>query len=210
MDRRKQIVRDAYDRIAGRYLNWSVGSQVRTRYLERLLACLPTSGADVLELGCGAGLPVTVALSQRAQVTAVDISPEQVRRAEENAPNADVLCTDMMALDFREARFDAVAAFYAITHLPREEHAELFRRIARWLKPGGTFLATLAATALEDCVEQDWLGAPNFFSHFDGWTTLLMLYDCGFEIVRAEIVAQDLPGEENVSFLWVTARKVLP
>lgn len=208
MDRRKQIVREAYDRIAERYLDWSVDSQVRAYYLEALLAFLPASGARVLELGCGAGLPVTKALSERAQVTAVDISPEQVRRAKENAPDAEVLCADMMALDFADARFDAVAAFYAITHLPREEHAELFRRIARWLKPGGTFLATLGATTLDDCIEPDWLGAPNFFSHFDAWATLVMLYDCGFDILRAEIVAQDLSGEDNVSFLWVTARKI--
>jgi SAM-dependent methyltransferase len=207
MDRRKQIVREAYDRIAERYLDWSVDSKVRAHYLATLLSSLPTSGAEVLELGCGAGLPVTRALAERAQVTAVDISPEQVRRAKENAPGAEVLCADMMALDFADGKFDAVAAFYAITHLAREEHAELFRRIARWLKPGGTFLATLGATALDDCIEQDWLGAPNFFSHFDAWTTLVMLYDCGFDILRAEIVAQDLAGEENVSFLWVTARK---
>jgi SAM-dependent methyltransferase len=207
MDRRKRIVREAYDRIAGRYLDWSVDSTVRAHYLATLLASLPASGAEVLELGCGAGLPVTKALSERAQVTAVDISPEQVRRAKENAPGAEALCTDMMALDFPDARFDAVVAFYAITHLPREEHAELFRRISRWLKPGGTFVATLGATALDDCVEQDWLGAPNFFSHFDAWTTLVMLYEAGFDILRAEIVAQDLSDEENVSFLWVTARK---
>jgi cyclopropane fatty-acyl-phospholipid synthase-like methyltransferase len=208
MDRRKQIVRDAYDRVAERYLDWSVNSEVRARYLETLLAFLPASGAEVLELGCGAGLPVTKALSERAQVTAVDISPEQVRRARENAPEAEVLCADMMALDFPDARFDAVVAFYAITHLPREEHAELFRRISRWLKPGGTFLATLGATGLDDHIAQDWLGAPNFFSHFDGWTSLVMLYEAGFDILRAEIVAQDLPGEDNVSFLWLTARKV--
>lgn len=206
MDRRKQIVRDAYDRIAQRYLDWSIHSQARARYLETLLAALPAD-SEVLELGCGAGLPVARALTERAHVTAVDISPEQVRRAKENAPDADVLCADMMALDFADGRFDAVAAFYAITHLPRDEHAELFRRIARWLKPGGTFLATLGAAPLAGCVEQDWLGAPNFFSHFDGWTSLAMLYEAGFDILRAEIVAQDLSGEENINFLWVTARK---
>jgi ubiquinone/menaquinone biosynthesis C-methylase UbiE len=208
MDRRKQIVRDAYDRIADRYLNWSVHSQVRAHYLQVLLAALPADGAEVLELGCGAGLPVTKALAPRAHVTAADISPEQVRRAKANVPDAEILCADMMALKFPGAQFDAVAAFYTISHLPREEHAEMFRRIARWLKPGGTFLATLGAAALDDRVEPDWLGAPNFFSQFDPWTYLLMLYDSGFDIVSAEIVPQDLPGEEAVSFLWVTARRI--
>ena len=33
--------------------------------------------------------------------------------------------------------FDAICAFYSITHVPREQHALLLRRIASWLRPGG-------------------------------------------------------------------------
>jgi cyclopropane fatty-acyl-phospholipid synthase-like methyltransferase len=206
MDRRKEIVRDAYDRIAGRYLEWSAGSKIRARYLDKLLALLPAD-ATVLELGCGAGLPVTKALAAAARVTAVDISPEQARRATQNVPDAEVLCTDMMALEFADAAFDVVAAFYAVTHLPREEHGELFRRIARWLKPGGHFLASLGAAELSDHVETDWLGAPNFFSHPDPAETLRLLESAGLQIVEQAFAAQDLKGEEGLQFLWVIARK---
>jgi len=206
MDPRKQIVRDAYDAIADRYLEWSRESRVRARYLAKFLSLLPARDARVLELGCGAGLPVTKALAEGANVTAVDISSAQIALAAANAPSAKLLCADMMALDFPEASFDAVCAFYAITHLPREEHGELFRRIARWLKPGGHFLASLGVSAA-DGEEANWLGAPNFFSHYGAETNLKMLSDAGLAIVERETAPQDLKGEEDLRFLWVVARK---
>ena len=206
MDPRKTIVRDAYDRIAGRYLDWSEHSKVRERQLNALLALLAPD-ANVLELGCGAGVPVTAALAARGPVTAVDISREQVARAKAAAPSATVLCADMTEIDFPPGSFDAVCAFWALTHLPRESHAEMLTRIARWLKPGGIFFATMGATDHPDGIAPDWLGAPNFFSHFDAKTNLALLRGAGFAITRAETMLQDLPGEEHVHFLWVLARR---
>ncbi|HTQ14712.1 MAG TPA: class I SAM-dependent methyltransferase [Rhizomicrobium sp.] len=206
MDRRKQIVRDAYDRIGGRYLEWSLHSRVRQRQLEALLGLL-SPGAEVLELGCGAGAPVTVALAARGPVTAVDISPAQTALAATNAPGANVVCADIAALTFAEGAFDAVCSFYALTHIPRDTHAALFRRIARWLRPGGLFFATLGALDHPDGETGDWLGAPNFFSHFDAETNVRLLERSGFRVESAERILQDLPGEEGLDFLWAVARK---
>jgi SAM-dependent methyltransferase len=207
MDRRKKIVRDAYDTIAERYLAWSFPSAVRSHYLEKFLKLLPDD-AGVLELGCGAGLPVTRALIERAaQVTAIDISPKQIALARHNAPDATYFCADMMGLEFPASRFDAVCAFYAITHLPCEEHGEMFARIARWLKPGGIFLASLGAAATDGEVD-DWHGAPNYFSHAAPNETFQLLTAAGFTIEERQITHQDLPGEEGLPFLWVVARKL--
>jgi len=206
MDPRKKIVRDAYDAIAECYLDWSASSAVRARYLEKFLNLLPPD-AKVLELGCGAGLPVTRALTQNtAHVTAIDISPKQITLARHNAPGATYFCTDMMGLEFPAGSFDAVCAFYAITHLPREEHGEMFAHIARWLKRGGFVLASLGAAPADGEVK-DWLGAPNYFSHAAPDESLRLLAACGLAIEENELARQDLPGEEGLPFLWVVARK---
>jgi SAM-dependent methyltransferase len=207
MDARKKIVRDAYDAIAERYLAWSAPSAVRARYLEKLLTLLPPS-AKVLELGCGAGLPTTKALTEHAaHVTAIDISPRQIALARHNAPSATYFCADMMSLEFPDASFDAACAFYAITHLPREEHGEMFTHIARWLKPGGFLLASLGAAAADGEVN-DWLGAPNYFSHATPDETIGLMTAAGFAMEEQQIARQDLPGEEGLPFLWVVARKL--
>jgi len=207
MDERKKIVRDAYDEIADRYLAWSGASAVRAHYLDKFLSLL-SDNPKVLELGCGAGLPVTKTLTDRAaHVTAVDISPRQIALARRHAPNATYFCADMMALEFPQAGFDAVCAFYAMTHLPREEHSAMFAHIARWLKPGGVFLASLGASATDGRTD-DWLGAPNYFSHPTPEESLRLLRAAGFAIEEQEITRQDLPGEEGLPFLWIVARKL--
>src|SRR5262245_57735757 len=159
----KRIVADGYDDIAQRYLAWSAlnPSPERMRYLDRLLDMLP-SGAEVLELGCGAGVPVTQALAERGRVTGVDISAEQILLAERYVPDATFIRADMAALDFPPGSFDAVVAFYALTHVPRDEHAALLRRIAGWLRPGGLLFATMGAGDTPGAVEPDWLGAAMF------------------------------------------------
>jgi len=203
----KRIVAEGYDEIAQRYLAWSAlaPSPERMQHLARLRDLLP-SEAEVLELGCGAGVPITQALAERWRVTGVDISREQIALAERYAPDATLICADMAALDFAPGSFDAVVAFYALTHVPREEHAGLLHKIAGWLRPGGLLFATMGAGDSPDGVEPDWLGAPMFFSHFDADTNRRMVRRAGLDLIDAEIVAEDEDGK-MVEFLWVVARK---
>ena len=203
----KKLVAAGYDVIAARYLEWSSGSRVRLHYLGKLLELLPPHGAQVLELGCGAGVPVSRVLAERCSLTAVDISPAQIDRACRAAPTSAFLCADMMSITFPPAHFDVVTAFYAITHVPRSEHAELLGRIFTWLRAGGWLLASFGSKDCMDVVVPDWLGAPNFFSHFDAVTNFNLIQDAGFEIVEHAIVPQDEEGEQSIEFLWAIARK---
>ena len=61
-----QIVRDGYDHIADRYLEWAaqIDDRARARHTTALLSRVP-DGARVLDLGCGAGVPSTRALAER-------------------------------------------------------------------------------------------------------------------------------------------------
>jgi cyclopropane fatty-acyl-phospholipid synthase-like methyltransferase len=203
----KELVAGGYDEIAMRYLAWSAlaPSPERMAQLRRLLELLPP-GADVLELGCGAGVPVTRALAERGSVTGVDISAEQLALAERHVPDARLIHADMAELDFEAESFDAVVAFYALTHLPRDEHAALLERIAGWLRPGGLFFATMGANDSPDMVEPDWLGTPMFFSHYDAETNRDMVRRAGLELIDADVIAEEEDGE-TVEFLWVAARR---
>src|SRR5690349_10174727 len=127
----KQIVAVGYDEIASRYLAWSglVPSPERMRYLRRLLDLL-APGAQVLDLGCGAGVPMTQALAERCTVTGVDISGEQIELARRYVPDATFIHADITALDLPRDSFDAVVAFYSLTHVPRAAHTGLLGRIA--------------------------------------------------------------------------------
>jgi ubiquinone/menaquinone biosynthesis C-methylase UbiE len=77
----KQIVADGYDQIAETYAAWVErgGSGHRQSHLAVLEAELP-DGARILDLGCGAGIPVARDLAERFEVTGVDISERTASR----------------------------------------------------------------------------------------------------------------------------------
>jgi SAM-dependent methyltransferase len=206
----KRVVAAGYDEMAERYLAWSDlrPSAARLRYLALADALIP-AGADVLDLGCGAGIPMTATLAVGRTVTGVDISAAQIALARANVPSATFLEADLTTLDFPSGRFDAVVAFYSLTHVPRAEHAALFGRIRSWLRPGGVFVASLGVEDSPDEVEADWLGVDMFFSHFSARVNRRLVAEAGFEIERADVVAEP-EDRHDARFLWVVARAPAP
>ncbi len=203
----KRVVEQGYDRIAERYLEWaeSDASGVRERYTSLLLTRLHP-GAQVLELGCGAGVPITRALARRFEVTGVDISARQIALARQHVPQARFIQADMTELDLPLESYDGVAAFYALFHVPREQQPQLLDHIASWLRPGGLLVATMGTQASKGGVEEDWLGAPMYWSSYDSEANVRFVRKAGLDIVQAreETVKED---GEPVTFLWIVAHK---
>ena len=183
----KRLVERGYDRIAGDYLAGKAPLGAETEaLLHRLTAGLGPEGR-VLDLGCGAGVPVTQWLAERFWVTGVDLSAAQLALARDHVLGAALVRADMGTIAFAPGSFDAIVSCYAIIHLPREEHPALLASIACWLRPGGRFLATWAMGEWEGH-EDDWLGwgAPMWWSHYDEATNLRLLREAGFAIEHAE------------------------
>ena len=105
-----KLVATGYDQIADSYLQQFGQSAVRVRKLNELADLLP-SRAHVLDLGCGAGVPVSRDLIARGfEVTGVDTSAQQLERARCNLPQARFIRADMTTIEFPAFAFDAVTA----------------------------------------------------------------------------------------------------
>jgi SAM-dependent methyltransferase len=202
----KRIVAEGYDTMAERYLAWSDlrPSPTRLRYLALALELIPP-GSDVLDLGCGAGVPMTAALAEGRTVTGVDLSATQLTMARRNVPGATFLEADMTTLTFGPASFDAVVAFYSLTHVPRDEQAELLGRVRDWLRPGGIFLASMGADDEPGDVEPDWLGVDMYFSHFGAKANQRLVENAGLVVERSELAVEP-EDRHDARFLWVVAR----
>ena len=150
-------------------------------------------------------MPTASRLAERFTVLGVDISDVQLERARRGVPGASFVQADLVKVDFPDASFDAVVALYSLTHVPREHHPELFRRIARWLPDDGLFLASLGARGGDDWIGE-WLGVEMFFSSWDVETNRRLLHGAGFELDRDEVVTIHEP-EGPATFLWVLASK---
>ena len=147
----------------------------------------------VLDLGCGCGVPATAILAERYAVTGVDLSPVQISRARRLVPAARFQCADMSGLEFPAQSFAAVVSFYAIIHLPLEEQPAVFKSIYRWLRPGGYLLATVGSGAWTG-IENDWLGAPMYWSHADQPTYIAWLEETGFDVLWTRFIPEGTGG----------------
>jgi SAM-dependent methyltransferase len=204
----KETVARGYDAIALRYAEWAghVDSPVMD-WVRDLDARLDDS-ADVLELGCGRGVPATRELARRHRVTGVDISAVQIELARHHVPEASFVHGDAMELEVAPSSFDAVVALFVFGHVPIEEQSGLIARIRLWLRDGGFFLGTFGAGGAGEQIDPDWLGAPMFFASLDGEAYPPLLRDAGLEPLRDEVVVQHEPGHGDVSFRWTLARAV--
>lgn len=200
--RARDIVRDGYNRMAESYLaSKDRDDPILLSYLNRLATLLPAE-ARVLDLGCGAGVPATQWLAERYRVVGVDLSERQLALARQHVPSADLVLADLAEIDFPPRSFDAVVSLYAIIHVSCADQPALVRRVARWLKPGGLFLATWALTAWEGS-ESNWegWGAPMWWSHFGQDENLRLLRDAGLSVLSAE-----RQKSHQETWLWVIAQ----
>ena len=171
----KRTVQESHDRIASTYTEWVESGEAlshgkakerdesklspRRRYTTTLLSRLPP-GSRVLELGCGAGTPVTQWLldtqllgfppGKVEKVVANNISGVQLGLARKNCmlhlDRVDFKEGDMMSLQFSGQVFEGVVAFFSIFYLPKIEQKLMLEKVYEWLIPGGILICTFGTS----------------------------------------------------------------
>ncbi len=202
----RELVRTAYNRCAMDY----AGQRRTTPEPElNLITEHLAPGSKILDVGCGAGIPVARHLAGMFSLTGIDISSNMIALAKKNVPTAEFIIADVMETEFPAGSFDAIVSFYAIFHIPRQEHQELFRRFAQWLRPGGLLLFTVAR--YDDgpgYTEDDFFGGTMYWSNFGTSTYKKFLTETGFQIEQEGIVGGgsksiDAPEEIHPFFFAV-------
>jgi cyclopropane fatty-acyl-phospholipid synthase-like methyltransferase len=191
----RKLVMQGYDQCAGRY-----GSARRNEIepdLDLLIDILDDA-AKVLDIGCGAGVPIARTLSQHFEVTGVDFSKEMVHLSRKNVHGATFIHADIMEVDLPSAEFDAVVSFYTIFHIPKEHHRALFQRIHLWLKDGGYLLATVSDDN-EESYLGEFHGVTMYWSNYGLQEYIEILSEVGFNIIQTSSVGHgyDLSHETS-------------
>ncbi|MFI6654482.1 class I SAM-dependent methyltransferase [Streptomyces sp. NPDC050523] len=196
----KDVVRRGYDAVSRLYDD-AYGAETKYAALLGDLCRRIPVGSAVLDLGCGSGVPVARTLVEAGhQVTGVDISEVQIRRAQERVPQAQFIRSDATAVTFEPASFDAVVSLYALIHIPLAEQPPLLRRITGWLRPSGWFAATTGHGAWTG-TEQNWLGGgvPMWWSHADAATNRAWITQAGLTVEREEFLPE---GDAGHALFW--------
>jgi tRNA (cmo5U34)-methyltransferase len=133
-----------------------------------------TAAHDVLELGIGTGETAlrVRALHPAARWTAIDASEPMLERARERMPDAD-LRVARLEDELPPGPFDLVVSCLAVHHLDGAGKRDLFRRVARVLRPGGRFVlgdVVVPERAEDVVVEIDWvLDLPDTVADQVAW-----------------------------------------
>jgi cyclopropane fatty-acyl-phospholipid synthase-like methyltransferase len=179
----------SYDRAATEWRATRPASLYPTveRMLATMLAGMP-GNARVLDVGCGAGVPIAHALAARGlRVTGLDASPQLLDIARAEVPSAAFVRGDMRTVPTEEigTDYDLIVAWDSVFHVPRTDHAAVFARFARWLRVGGRLLLSLGGSSGEFTSEM--IGETFFYSGFAPDEALRLLERAGFAIEHSEI-----------------------
>lgn len=195
-----------YDRFAETYEK-NRGMFDMTDVINDFYKRLPAHSGHLLDLGCGAGEPFPAHFIQQGwQVTGVDFSSKMLELANHYQPTMNTIFADICEIDFPEKQFDAVMSIYCLFHIEYEKHEEIFRKIHRWLKPGGLALFTYATKEYtgEDIFNgfKEFMSEKLFYSHTTPENLTATLKSAGFKIESLQY--RNIGGE---TFLWVTIAK---
>lgn len=98
-----------------------------------------TPGMELLDIGCGSGLALSIARSRGALVCGIDAAPELVEIARTRSSGSDIRVGELEELPFDDSAFDLVTGFNSFQYAADRVHAlEEARRV---MKPDGRLVA---------------------------------------------------------------------
>lgn len=131
-------------------------------------------GEAVLDLGCGGGLDAFLAahrVGERGRVLGVDVTPEMIDKARENArighyKNVEFQAAEIERLPVEDGSFNVVISNCVLNHCSDKRAA--FTEVFRALKPGGRIsvadlvtVGEFSGDMLQDEVWGEWLAAAS-------------------------------------------------
>lgn len=110
-------------------------------WMERFVAATP-AGAEVLDIGCGSGVPVARFLTACGLgVTGIDSAPEMIAMFARNFPDRPAAVADMRTLALGK-RFGGILAWDSFFHLTGADQRGMFAVFAAHAAPGAALMFT--------------------------------------------------------------------
>ncbi len=172
---------------------------------DRFIAVLPKA-ARVLDLGCGAGIPVAQHMVECGlSVTGVDSSPTFISLCRQRLPEQQWWVGDMRTLAL-DRRFDGVLAWDSFFHLKPDDQRAMFEIFARHATPAAVLMFNTGPSYGEAI--GDYRCDPLYHASLGAEDYTALLDTIGFEIVAHAVEDRRTGGGRTV---WLArARRPIP
>lgn len=127
---------------AGEVWNWeSPAGKLRWKRRVKMLCNDLNSGISVLELGCGTGYFTKELVKTKANIIAIDISPELLESAKKNVGEGNIqyVLGNACSMPFEDSVFDVILGSSVLHHLDIDS---ALKEVFRVLKKNGIILFT--------------------------------------------------------------------
>jgi ubiquinone/menaquinone biosynthesis C-methylase UbiE len=182
-----------FDSIASKYAKHygDTSSQAyRYKFINNsLFENINLSGMKVIDALCGNGETTEFLLQQKALVTGLDISQQEIHNFEKQWPDCNAHCASLLSTDLEGDFYDCVVIVGGLHHL-HPKCSEAIDEIHRLLKPGGFFcFAEPHKGSLPDRVRKLWYNLDGLFLENEDSINISSLkqeFSSKFEFIKEE------------------------
>lgn len=187
-------LKNTYNKIAGDWFKehreeawWTEGADKFISFLDK--------DAQVLDVGCGAGIKSKYLANKGRRVTGIDFSEKMIEIAKREAPSAKFFVMDIKNLDSLKKTFDGIFACAVLLHIPKSEVKSVLIKLKDSLKGGGYLYVAVkearAGTKNEGVVVEKSYGYTyeRFFSYFALSEVKEQLLSLGMKICYEDVTS---------------------
>ncbi len=165
--------------------------------------------ASLLELGAGTGLLLNRIMGDYRRVVAVELYPK-FSRFISRADHVEIVTADLLTYQTDE-EFDVVLLFGVMNYFSAGEAADIYRRVARWVKAGGKLIVKnqmgLAEDVTVDGISQE-LGTHYYSEYRTPSHETRLIEQSGLAVIRQDDIYPDrLNRWPNTRFVALLATR---
>jgi tRNA (cmo5U34)-methyltransferase len=176
-------IRDRFDRDVERFSNLETGqtatvdAALALDLIARSAAAATPAARAMLDIGCGAGNFTLKVLERLPNLdcTLIDLSANMLARASARVTTAtagvvSAIQDDVRSVEMADDSFDVIIAAAVLHHLRDEnEWQALFRKLYRWLRPGGSlWIFDLVSHEIDAVQAIMWARYGDYLADFRG------------------------------------------
>ena len=139
MRNRYQETFETWNKVAALYQDKFMDLDLYNDTYDFICKAVNTTGAKILEIGCGPGNITKYLLSKRPDfdIFGIDIAPNMISLAKKNNPNAIFAIMDIREIDKIKSKYDGVICGFCLPYLSQTDTEKLIFDIKKLLKEDG-------------------------------------------------------------------------